>query len=254
MAAKANRLRRRRIIQLSAFQDDLCFHCGKPMRLRDPEHTYDSDESNDDDYASFDHAVPAACGGSNRIENLVIAHRSCNSARHHAPLSADDLARVAALNEKRKDLIEEADKGDEIPELATYGGRSAPAIALHEYLSALEGRDGVRVRRHVNRFIGKFQTELSALRQIVDDGCRRRFAELLLRAVREEVHHITDIKARYLTDEVLVVLYRKFLDVSRKPPKSAESVARRRTQRENSRRIQSEWIARNRTDCAVEAR
>ena len=54
-----------------------CFYCKKPI-----------------DAASFtiDHAEPAKLGGSDSIQNLLIAHKDCNARKGHQPIEAFNAA------------------------------------------------------------------------------------------------------------------------------------------------------------------
>jgi 5-methylcytosine-specific restriction endonuclease McrA len=53
-----------------------CFHCGKRMPA-----------SNSMDQASRDHIHPKAKGGSERLHNLVLAHKKCNQNKAALPLA-----------------------------------------------------------------------------------------------------------------------------------------------------------------------
>jgi 5-methylcytosine-specific restriction endonuclease McrA len=53
-------------------QDGLCFYCRAPMQIED---------------STFDHLLPLALGGMDRIDNLILACRSCNSEKSHGLLT-----------------------------------------------------------------------------------------------------------------------------------------------------------------------
>lgn len=59
-------------------QSGLCWLCGKLMTLERGK--YGKPGRN---FASFDHVVPKANGGTTHHTNLKLAHRKCNSARNH---------------------------------------------------------------------------------------------------------------------------------------------------------------------------
>lgn len=60
-----------------------CAICDGPLdrHLRVPGHAL---------YITFDHIVPRSRGGSDRIENLRLAHHACNQARGNDPLIEED--------------------------------------------------------------------------------------------------------------------------------------------------------------------
>lgn len=60
-----------------------CAICGEPLdrHLRDPQHPR---------YVTFDHIVPRAAGGVDRLDNLRLAHRSCNTARGCDPVMPEE--------------------------------------------------------------------------------------------------------------------------------------------------------------------
>lgn len=61
-------------------QNGLCWLCGKPMVL-----TRKGSGMPGRTFASFDHVVPKANGGTTYHTNLKLAHRMCNSARNERP-------------------------------------------------------------------------------------------------------------------------------------------------------------------------
>lgn len=58
----------------------LCCWCKKPLLfgkrmdfgIREP-----------DDWATIEHLIPISRGGTNDLSNLALAHKLCNSSRHH---------------------------------------------------------------------------------------------------------------------------------------------------------------------------
>jgi 5-methylcytosine-specific restriction endonuclease McrA len=51
---------------------DLCHICYRPMSFKVP---------NQPESATFDHIIPKAVGGRDRMDNLKLAHNKCNKAR-----------------------------------------------------------------------------------------------------------------------------------------------------------------------------
>lgn len=207
MSTKASGiLRRRRIIRLAAYQDDACFHCQRPMRLLLPDHAYAPDEANAGDCASLDHATPLSAGGTNRIENLFVAHRSCNSARHHAPLSDADRVRLNALNAKRQPLID-AQAGAQCA--ATFGIATPASATLAVILDGLSGHDGKIRRERINSILSRFTGDLAQLDHVPDPGRRRFFAKLVLHEAKSWIEALGDHESRTFALNVLVGLARR---------------------------------------------
>lgn len=73
---RAKRLRRKnsRRSKLFIAQQGKCWLCGGKMRL-------DVDLLRHPDAATFDHIKPRAEGGTNRQDNIILAHKRCNSRR-----------------------------------------------------------------------------------------------------------------------------------------------------------------------------
>jgi 5-methylcytosine-specific restriction endonuclease McrA len=82
--AKATRFwhrkaRWQRVTRLMARDGDSCAICGTTLyrAVRD---------ANAPNYITFDHVVPRSAGGGDLLENLRLAHRSCNEQRGCDPL------------------------------------------------------------------------------------------------------------------------------------------------------------------------
>lgn len=60
-------------------QKGLCWICGEPMAIS-------RSQAGKDRYATFDHLVPKAEGGTNAQANLHLAHKKCNALRGTIPL------------------------------------------------------------------------------------------------------------------------------------------------------------------------
>lgn len=173
---KTGIVRRRRVVRLAARQGNACFHCGGPLVLLDPDRCYDVGEANGEDVASIDHVVPADIGGTNHLSNLVVAHRGCNSKRGSRPPTDDELARLAALNEARADLVANG-AGGISPD--TFGRGSAAAAHLADILNRAEGPDGRRLREKVNRRLAQFTEDIGAVFSLPQRGLRDRLARML---------------------------------------------------------------------------
>lgn len=64
-------------------QNGLCHLCGKLMTLQRKGKLGINAPAL---FATFDHLIPHAAGGTAYYTNLALAHRKCNSARGHKPL------------------------------------------------------------------------------------------------------------------------------------------------------------------------
>lgn len=64
---------KRNLLRQKLYERDgtLCFYCGEELIHPD---------------ITFEHLVASRFGGSNRIENLVLAHAKCNGAAGHLPV------------------------------------------------------------------------------------------------------------------------------------------------------------------------
>src|SRR5216684_5719449 len=103
-ASSDQRRRRRLLMRLGAEQDDLCFYCDKLLDYPDPDKKYENDERNYETAASFDHVIPRSKNGRTG-DNLVIAHRGCNSHRNVNELTEEQTVKLIALNERRKHIF-----------------------------------------------------------------------------------------------------------------------------------------------------
>jgi 5-methylcytosine-specific restriction endonuclease McrA len=75
MSGRRRRSRIRRVIERDGSR---CWICEEPIDL-----TLDPGDAR---ARSLDHVHPCACGGSNSLENLRLAHRDCNTLRNHEPV------------------------------------------------------------------------------------------------------------------------------------------------------------------------
>jgi hypothetical protein len=85
-------------------QSGICFWCGHPMSHAPK----DANGVDPDDKATIDHLIPQSAGGSDDVENLVLACDSCNNLRSKfngkfAGGLKDALNRIRALERKRVD-------------------------------------------------------------------------------------------------------------------------------------------------------
>lgn len=80
---KRERLRQRLFDQ----QDGLCHLCGTLMNLLRGRATKVGRN-----FATFDHVIPRAKGGTAHYSNLKLAHRRCNSARNDRPIQVSEPA------------------------------------------------------------------------------------------------------------------------------------------------------------------
>lgn len=73
------RERWRLVTRLMARDGENCTICNKPLdrHLRDGDHAR---------YITFDHIVPRSHGGTDRPDNLRLAHQQCNRERGNDPL------------------------------------------------------------------------------------------------------------------------------------------------------------------------
>lgn len=82
-------LKRRRLRMFYA-QKGLCYYCTIPMTLnKRPNPPFPN-------YATFEHLIPQALGGSGRVENLVLACYDCNQWRGEELSAQMKLERIAA--------------------------------------------------------------------------------------------------------------------------------------------------------------
>jgi 5-methylcytosine-specific restriction endonuclease McrA len=79
----SQKLRGIKITKLIARDGMECSICGIPMNRK-------IEAPGRGDAISFDHIIPRSEGGSDRIENLRLAHRACNSIRGVDPVAEGD--------------------------------------------------------------------------------------------------------------------------------------------------------------------
>ena len=73
---------------------DRCMICGGGLN-------FDATHQGHPEFPTIDHIVPLNSGGSNRLENLRLAHRLCNNERNNIPGDTLPLELVKKLNSKR---------------------------------------------------------------------------------------------------------------------------------------------------------
>lgn len=174
MSSKTGRYRRRRIQLLSGFQDNKCFYCGESMILLDPNKTYydDDAETNEPHVASFDHYLSKKRGGGGCKENIVIAHRQCNSEKGHAASSEFD-EKLVALNVLRgfgehidTDLIMYRLFPD------TFGKDSPALVYLCDLTNSVDGEEGRQLRRKIASRLNAHILLIKSLSVIQSKGIR----------------------------------------------------------------------------------
>lgn len=152
--------KRRFVVRLAEAQDNLCFYCQTGLILLDPNIKYDMDFGNRQDVASYDHVVPRIRGGRGG-DNIVIAHRGCNSSKNKREPTAEEIERLRILNLKRVDIFT-PDHGQISP--ATFGIVSPSGITLADILNNLEdNEDNAKLRHRVCRTISNYNKKLSSL-------------------------------------------------------------------------------------------
>ena len=154
MGQSTGHQRRRRYIRLGGYQDNNCFYCGEALNYLDPDKTYGSNDSNNEDNASFSYITPLSKGGSRNVSNTVIAHRKCN---HIGKQS--DVTKLAELNERRKDVLEQSEKDGQLSSLEVH------------LLKAI-GNDR-KLKTEIYRHIDKLNSDLKALEDVPTSTLRR---------------------------------------------------------------------------------
>jgi len=181
LARRAARRKRNLLHRLAEQQDNRCFHCDAPMLLLEPHLKHDGQQmrtrANGSHVASIEHMVARAAGGANRIENLVVACRDCNSRRGKRPPTDDEVRRLAMLNEKRGIVISET---RHIMEASSFGIETKASIYLMDLLTELEGEAGLKVRRRVSQILSRFNMDMAAIRCIQGEGTWDRVSRLLI--------------------------------------------------------------------------
>jgi hypothetical protein len=152
-------LRRRFLLRLAAAQDELCFHCDKPMDLPEAKSYYENDSRNDPNVASLDHLVPKSKNG-RRGFNVVIAHRRCNELRGNADPTPEQIAKLDALNIKRLHLFTE-EMGKTSP--ATFGIITNASVVLAHILDHYEGDKPHHLRHRICSLFQKFNFDMNAI-------------------------------------------------------------------------------------------
>jgi 5-methylcytosine-specific restriction endonuclease McrA len=66
------------ITRLLARDGSNCGICGLPLDRS-------IDDPNDDNFVTFDHITPSSVGGTDRLDNLRLAHLRCNQLRADGP-------------------------------------------------------------------------------------------------------------------------------------------------------------------------
>jgi HNH endonuclease len=194
--SRTNRNKRNRTIKLAKFQNNLCFHCHEPLILLDPATFYKPGTTNQDLIASYDHVIPLYGNGTNRIRNIVIAHRRCNSNKGSTPPTPEMLERLDKLNEKRFTMIQES-ASEEIDQYVSSFIK--PTRALHflsNIVSELNEKEAHRMRTKINGNMQKFLEKLDKLRDIEDRNFRNHMFQLLLGEHGHEIQQST-IPSKY---------------------------------------------------------
>lgn len=78
-------------------QGGLCFYCDKPMLLNAGYMWHGL-------LPSKEHLKPRSEGGTHNADNIVLAHRKCNSLRGSRPLTAQEVLKADAIIAKAKTL------------------------------------------------------------------------------------------------------------------------------------------------------
>ena len=167
-----------------------------------------SEDLNTPDQASFGHYLSRKAGGSKKQFNCVVAHRQCNSQLGHEPTPEFD-EKFRRLNVLRGYDVE----GPADPRLLRRMqpdafGKPFPALEyLCDSANAIEGQDGVRLRRRIVRRLEGFINMIKGLRGIEDKVLRTKALRALhaTRAPIEDMPH----QVRTLLENVLVTLMKK---------------------------------------------
>jgi hypothetical protein len=80
--SRDSRKDRRKRQDLFNEQQGKCHWCSKPMQLNPLKLNLTGYWSNNNAFATFEHILPRANGGTRAKENIVLAHASCNRTRH----------------------------------------------------------------------------------------------------------------------------------------------------------------------------
>lgn len=181
---------RNRVRSLGRFQDDLCFFCEQPLVYLDPTKKYAPHTgANHGLVASVDHYLSRAVGGGGQRENIVIAHRDCNSHKGHAQTPEFD-EKMRQLNIRRGFGDENGDvHPDRImrrlrPE--EFGPADCePLIFLCELANQYEGDAGKRIRDTITKRIQDHYELIKAFTPVESIDLRRQ-AISAIRAIRAQ--------------------------------------------------------------------
>lgn len=174
---RAARRKRNLMRRMAEHQDDLCFLCEKQMVFLPANQRHENHTGNGGDFASMHHVVPRSLGGHNRLTNLVVTHRSCNSVVGKRPPTVDELVRLDALNERRAEMLTEI-RG--IISAESFGQETPASLYLVDLLEEIEGHEAVKARRMVTTTITRMAMELAAIDKVHDNRMWERIAKLIV--------------------------------------------------------------------------
>jgi hypothetical protein len=211
-----NRYRRNRRKALGAYQDDLCFFCDEPMIYLDPSKCYNGIDTNDDQQASFDHYVSRRRGGGGLRENIVIAHRACNSLKGGHEPSPEFDEKLRALNIRRGYGDEYGNVPDELVYRRLRPEEFGPHLGSLVYLCDLANNqtDG-RLRDTIAKRIKKHIRLISDLSAVENLGARRE-AIIAVGRYRSEQEYLLPEPFDTLLDNVRATLTKIHLDKAAK--------------------------------------
>ncbi len=204
-SSRASRHRRRALARLAEAQGNLCFYCKQPMFLPDPNRRYENHALNFDEAASYDHVIPKNKGGRGG-DNLVVAHRKCNSEKEDRIPTDEELNDLIELNKKRQHLFT-CDHGKISP--STFFEVSEATIILAKTLNEIETEDANKIRHAVCQSINLYNNAIKSLDIIKDTDRWYQRAEIAKAKHLKNVnsnHRMRNVK--HLVENVIESIFR----------------------------------------------
>ena len=167
-------------MRYAEYQEGLCFYCENEMFYLDPGLKYSGSDTTEQrpDVASEDHVVPNSEGGSRHRTNVVISCRQCNSLKGNKMPSPEMVAKLAELNRQRGWCTLNQVPGS--LKTHTFGERTAALDYMLDLANAMEGKEGVRLRRKIASILNQVNLIKSSLRHIPDVKVRNSFFSIIM--------------------------------------------------------------------------
>lgn len=167
-------------MRYAEYQDGVCFYCSGEMFFLDPGLKYSGSDTTEQrpDVASEDHVVPNSEGGSRHRTNVVISCRQCNSLKGNKMPSPEMIAKLAELNRHRGWCTLNQVPGS--LKTHTFGERTDALDYMLDLANAMEGREGVKMRRKIASLLSQVNLIKASLRHIPDARVRNSFFKIIM--------------------------------------------------------------------------